>query len=108
VLYAAHFTDKVAAYVGSGQLGGCLAATGSASYAFALAAAERPHNRKAPNMLRAIAPYPVSSLFEERFWVKGRSSAAASWEVGRLFLAGPELSLVDLPQFRTGSRSLST
>jgi pimeloyl-ACP methyl ester carboxylesterase len=108
VLYAARFAKKVAAYVGSGQVGDSAAAE-SASYAFALAEAERLHNRKALDKLRAIGPppHPVSSLFQERFWVnrlQGQATLKASWEVGRLFLGGPELSLLDLPNLARGFR----
>jgi pimeloyl-ACP methyl ester carboxylesterase len=108
VLYAARFAKKVAAYVGSGQIGDSAAAE-SASYAFALAEAERLHNRKALAKLRAIGPpsYPVSSLFQERFWVnrlQGQATLRAASEVGRLFLGGPELSLFDLPNLARGFR----
>jgi pimeloyl-ACP methyl ester carboxylesterase len=108
VLYAARFTEKVAAYVGSGQVGDS-AAGESASYAFALAEAERLHNSKALDNLRAIGPppYSVSSLFRERSWVnrlQGQTTARASWDVGRLFLRGPELSLVDLPNLARSFR----
>jgi pimeloyl-ACP methyl ester carboxylesterase len=108
VLYAARFAEKVAAYVGSGQVGDSAAAE-SASYAFALAEAERLHNRKALENLRAIGPppYSASSLFRERSWVnrlQGQSNARASWDVGRLFLRGPELSLLDLPNLTRGFR----
>lgn len=50
-----------------------------------LAEAERLNNRKAVDKLRAIGrppPYPVSSLFRERFWVnrlQGQTSTRASW-----------------------------
>ena len=108
VLYAARFAEKVAAYVGSGQVGDSAAAE-SASYAFALAEAERLNNRKALGKLRAIGPppYPVSSLFQERFWVnrlQGQATARTALDVGRLFLRGPELSLLDLPNLARGFR----
>jgi pimeloyl-ACP methyl ester carboxylesterase len=89
------------------------AAAESASYTFALAEAERLNNRKAADKLRAIGPppYPVSSLFRERFWVnrlQGQATARAAWDLGRLFLRGPELSLLDLPNLARGaSGSLS-
>jgi pimeloyl-ACP methyl ester carboxylesterase len=108
VLYAARFAEKVAAYVGSGQVGDS-AAGESASYAFALVEAERLNNRKALDKLRAIGPppYPVSSLFRERSWVnrlQGQATARASWDLGRLFLHGPELSILDLPNLARGFR----
>ena len=57
VLYAARFPEKVAAYVGSGQIGDWPAGE-SSSYAFVLAEAERRNNRKALKELRAIGPPP--------------------------------------------------
>jgi pimeloyl-ACP methyl ester carboxylesterase len=108
VLYSARFAEKVAAYVGSGQVGDT-AAGESASYSFALAEAERLNNRKTLDKLRAIGPppYPVSSLFQERFWVnrlQGQTTARAAWDLGRLFLRGPELSILDLPNLARGFR----
>jgi pimeloyl-ACP methyl ester carboxylesterase len=55
VLYAARFPQKVAAYVGSGQIGNWPAAE-SASYAYALAEAQRLTDRKALSELRNIGP----------------------------------------------------
>ena len=55
VLYAARFPEKVAAYVGCGQIGDWAAAE-SASYAFALSEAQRRGNRRAVRKLRAIGP----------------------------------------------------
>ena len=46
VLYAARYPEKVAAYVGSGQIGDWPAGE-SSSYAFVLAEAQRLNNRKA-------------------------------------------------------------
>jgi pimeloyl-ACP methyl ester carboxylesterase len=54
VLYATRFSEKVAAYVGSGQLGDWAAAD-SASYAFALAEAQRLDNRKALKVLCGVS-----------------------------------------------------
>src|SRR5919109_1054787 len=53
VLYAARFPEKVAAYVGAGQMGSWPASEAS-SYAFVLAEAERRKNRRALRELRAI------------------------------------------------------
>ena len=53
VLYAARFPEKVAAYVGSRQIGDWPASE-SSSYAFVLAEAQRLSNRKALKTLRAI------------------------------------------------------
>jgi pimeloyl-ACP methyl ester carboxylesterase len=46
-------------------------------------------------------------LFQERFWVnrlQGQTSARAAWDLGRLFLRGPELSILDLPNLARGFR----
>jgi len=101
VLYAARFPDKVAAYVGSGQIGDWPAAE-SASYAFALAEAQRLNHRKALNELRAIGPppYNANSLWKERIWLQrfdGQLKPKALWNMGRIFLGGPELSIFDFP-----------
>ena len=56
-LYAARFPEKVGAYVGSGQIGDWAAAE-VATYAFALAEAERLGKRRAVKKLRAIGPPP--------------------------------------------------
>jgi pimeloyl-ACP methyl ester carboxylesterase len=108
VLYAARFPDKVAAYVGSGQVGDT-AAGEAASYVLALGEAERLNNRPAVDRLRAIGPppYTVASLFRERSWVnrlQGQTNAKAAWDLGRLFLRGPELSILDLPNLARGFR----
>ena len=108
VLYAARFPDKVAAYVGSGQIGDWPAAE-SASYAIALDEAERRKNRKALEELGAIGPPPhsVKSLWTERTWLQrleGRMRPKAMWELGRIFLAGPESSVLDLPNLLRGFR----
>jgi pimeloyl-ACP methyl ester carboxylesterase len=58
VLYAARFPDKVAAYVGSGQIGDWPAGELS-SYAFVLAELDRRNNRKAVKELRAIGAPPL-------------------------------------------------
>ena len=101
VLYTARFPEKVAAYVGSGQIGDAQAAE-SASYAIALEEAERLNNGKALKELRAIGPPPYSarSLWTERTWLQrfeGHLRLKALWDMGRIFLAGPETSILDLP-----------
>jgi pimeloyl-ACP methyl ester carboxylesterase len=101
VLYAARFPEKVAAYVGSGQIGDW-AAGESASYAFAVAEALRLNNRKALRELRAIGPPPhaASRLWTERIWLhrlEGQLRGRVLWNVGRIVLGGPESSVFDLP-----------
>lgn len=108
VLYAARFPAKVAAYVGSGQIGDAAAAEAT-SYAIARAAAERSHHRKALKALRAIGPPPYSAdcVFTERMWLQrleGQLSPRALWQMGRLVLGAPEGSLFDLPKVMRGFR----
>ncbi|HZJ56458.1 MAG TPA: alpha/beta hydrolase [Myxococcaceae bacterium] len=108
VLYAARFPEKVAVYAGSGQIGDSAAAE-SASYAFALAEAERRHDRTALRKLRAIGPPPYSArkLFTERMQVSRleRDEAATSgWTMWRAILGRPESSILDLPNIMRGFR----
>jgi pimeloyl-ACP methyl ester carboxylesterase len=108
VLYANRFPHKVAAYVGSGQIGDWPAAE-SASYAFALAEAGRLNNRKAMRALRAIGPppYPATSVFTERTWLQrleGQLRPRALWRMGRIALGGTESSVCDLPGLLRGFR----
>jgi len=108
VLYAARFPEKVAAYVGSGQIGDWAAAE-AASYAYALSEARRRGHRKAVEALEAIGapPYPASSLWTERTWLQrleGQMGPRALWAMGRDFLRQPELSVVDLANLMRGFR----
>ena len=108
VLYAARFPEKVAAYVGSGQVGDWLAGEAS-SYAFVLAEAQRLNNRKALEELRAIGPPPhtATSLWTQRMWLncfEGNLGARSLWNVGRIFLGAPESSIFDLPNVQRGFR----
>jgi pimeloyl-ACP methyl ester carboxylesterase len=107
-LYAAKFPEKVAAYVGSGQVGDSQAGE-AASYAFALAEAERLGNRRALKALRAIGPPPhtAKSLWVERTWLsrlEGLATARVMWKTGRMFLEGPEQSLFDVRNMLRGFR----
>ncbi len=106
VLYAARFPEKVAAYVGSGQIGNWPAGELS-SYAFVLAEAERRHNRKAIKQLRAIGqpPHTAKRLWVQRAWldrVEGHPGGMSLWKFGRIILGGPESSIFDLPDIRRG------
>lgn len=108
VLYAARFPEKVAAYVGSGQVGDW-AAGESASYAFGITEAQRLNNRKALKELRAIGPPPhtVSRLWTERTWLQrfeGQMKAGVLWNMGRIVLGRPESSIFDLPNIWRGFR----
>ena len=106
VLYAARFPEKVAAYVGSGQIGNWPAGELS-SYAFVLAEAERRNNRKAIKQLRAIGlpPHTAKRLWVQRAWldrVEGHPGGMSLWKFGRIILGGPESSIFDLPNIRRG------
>ena len=108
VLYAARFPQKVAAYVGSGQIGDWPAAE-QASYAFALGEAQRLGKRRAVSKLRAIGPppYPAKAVFTERTWVtrlEGGMRPRALWKVGRAILSGQESSIFELPSGWRGFR----
>ncbi len=108
VLYAARFPQKVAAYVGSGQIGDWAAAE-SGSYEFALAEAQRRGNRRAVRKLRAIGPppYPAGAVFTERTWLfrfEGRMRPGALWKLGRAVLGGQESSIFELPSAMRGFR----
>ena len=101
VLYAGRFPKKVAAYVGSGQIGDWPAAE-SASYKFALAEAQRLGNRRALSKLRAIGspPYGADAVFTERTWslrLEGGMRPRALWNMGRILLGGQESSIFELP-----------
>ena len=108
VLYAARFPEKVAAYVGSGQIGDWAAAE-AASYAFALAEAQRVGSGRAVRKLRAIGPppYTAAAVFSERTWLsrfEGRMSPQALWKVARAVLGGQESSIFELPSTWRGFR----
>jgi pimeloyl-ACP methyl ester carboxylesterase len=109
VLYAARFPEKVAAYVGSGQIGDWGAGE-SSSYAFVLGELERRNNDKGLKKLRAIGPPPhtATQLWVQRIWlarVEGQLSAKSLWELRRVVLGVPESSIFDLPNYWRGFRS---
>jgi len=108
VLYAARFPEKVAAYVGSGQIGDWPAGE-AASYAFVLGELQRLNHATGLEQLRAIGPppYPASSLWTQRMWlnrVEGHLRPGILWNVGRIFLRGPEFSILDQPNTVRGFR----
>lgn len=107
-IFAGRFPEKVAAYVGSGQVGDSQAGE-AASYAYALAEAERRGNQRALKALRRIGPPPHSaeSLWVERTWVsrfEGLATAGVMWRTARTFLEGPERSSLDLRNQLRGFR----
>ena len=108
VLYAARFPEKVATYVGSGQIGDWAAAE-SASYEFALAEAHRVGKRRAVSKLRKIGPppYPAEAVFTECTWVmrlEGGMRPRALWKVARAVLGGQESSILEVPSTWRGFR----
>ena len=108
VLYAARFPEKVAAYVGSGQIGDWPASEAS-SYAFALAEAQRHRDRNTLKKLRAIGPPPHTA---KRLWIQrtclqrieGQLEAKTIWNAGRILLGRPESSIFDLLNLVRGFR----
>jgi pimeloyl-ACP methyl ester carboxylesterase len=108
VLYAARYPEKVAAYVGSGQIGDWPAAE-EASYEFGLAEAQRLGNRRAIRKLQSIGPPPYSAdaVFTERTWLsrfEGRMRPRGLWKVARAVLGGRESSILELPGAMRGFR----
>lgn len=106
VLYAARFPQKVAAYVGAGQIGSWPASEAS-SYAFVLAEAERRNNRRALKELRAIGapPYTASAKMVQGKWLGfflGFVRGMSLWRFLRIMLAGPEASMFDVPKILRG------
>ncbi|MGZ8815775.1 MAG: alpha/beta fold hydrolase [Mycobacterium sp.] len=107
VLYACRHPERVAAYVGTGQIGDWPAAE-MASYTFALAEASRRNSTKALRALREIGPppYSASSVFTERMWLQrldGQLSPRALWRLGRVVFGG-ESSILHLPNQLRGFR----
>ena len=109
VLYANRHPQRVAAYLGTGQIGDWAAAE-AASYRCALEAAERRNNRRALKALHAMGPppYPASSVFTERTWLQrleGQLSPKALWRLRRpVFGGGRESSVFDLANQIRGFR----
>ena len=108
VLYAAREPNKVAAYVGSGQIGDW-AAGEAASYAYALAEARRVGDAKLLAKLHRIGapPYDAKSVFVERSCL-AKLDGQMTWtnllSMARVALEGPEQSLADLPNLIRGFR----
>lgn len=106
VLYASRFPNKVAAYVGTGQIGDWLASE-RASYAFVLAEAERRNNQRAVRELQAIGnpPHTFDKMLIQRKWLTGFVGIVRSmsmWRFSRILLGGPESSIIDLPNILRG------
>jgi pimeloyl-ACP methyl ester carboxylesterase len=108
VLYAARFPEKVAAYIGCGQIGDWPAAE-AGSYEFAFGEAHRRGIGIAVRKLKAIGPppYPASAVFTERTWVvflEGGMRPRTAWKIGRAILGAPESSIFQLPRSQRGFR----
>jgi pimeloyl-ACP methyl ester carboxylesterase len=108
VLYAARFPEKVAAYVGSGQIGDWDAGE-TASYRFALAEAERRNNRKVLKELLAIGPPPYSAaaVWKERTCLQrldSQLSLRTLWNLSRVLFGGSEFSVLEVPTLMRGFR----
>jgi len=108
VLYAARFPGKVAAYIGSGQIGDWPAAE-SASYEFALGEARRQGNRRALSKLRSIGspPYAADAVFTERTWalrLAGGMRPQAVWDMVRVLAGRQETTVFGLPAAWRGFR----
>jgi pimeloyl-ACP methyl ester carboxylesterase len=107
VLYAARFPDKVAAYVGAGQIGNWPTSE-TMCYDFSLAEAERRGNRKAFRELRGIRPPPHTPrrVIVQRKWLMqfvGMVRDMSTWRLSRIMISGPECSLWDLPNILRGT-----
>ena len=107
MLYAARFPEKVAAYVGTGQIGNWPVSELS-SYAFVLAEAARRNHRKALKELRAIGgpPYTARAKMVQGKWLGrlfGFARGIPLWKFFRIVLGGPEASIFDLPNIVRGT-----
>jgi pimeloyl-ACP methyl ester carboxylesterase len=106
VLYAVQFPEKVAAYVGTGQIGDWPTFE-LLSYQFTLAEATRRGNRSALAQLRAIGPPPHDywTMTVQRKWLTrfvGVARDMSTWHFIRIALGGPEASILDLPNLLRG------
>ena len=109
VLYAARYPRKVAAYVGSGQIGDWPAAE-TGSYEYALAEARRRGKRKAERQLLAIGapPYSAKDVFTERTWLwrlDGGLRVRSLLDLARTFFSAKESSLLEAPSTWRAFRS---
>jgi pimeloyl-ACP methyl ester carboxylesterase len=101
ILYAARFPEKVAAYVGSGQLGDWPAAE-EATYSFALAEARRTGHGRIEKALVAIGPPPHDArrLWTQRMCLQrleGQFRVRNLLRFARAALGGGESSIFELP-----------
>jgi pimeloyl-ACP methyl ester carboxylesterase len=102
MLYAKRCPDKVAAYVGTGQVAGWPEGE-AVSYRYALSEAERTGRRSLVERLRRIGPPPYSaaSLWEQRMCltrVDGSMKPRALWKLAKMILGAKESSIFELPR----------
>jgi len=109
LLYAARFPDKVAAYVGVGQVADMPAGERD-SYEFARAEAARRNDRDAMRALERIGtpPHTVDEMLTSRKWVERfGGSFHARMSTGTLIWAAlrtDEANVIDLVKFGQGNR----
>jgi len=109
LLYAARFPDKVAAYVGVGQVADMPAGERD-SYEFARAEAARRNDRGAMRALERIGtpPHTVDEMLTSRKWVERfGGSFHARMSTGTLIWAAlrtDEANVIDLVKFGQGNR----
>jgi proline iminopeptidase len=107
-IYAQRHPEKVAVYVGVGQVAD-MAASEAASYAYALAEAERRGHKAAIRQLRAIGPPPhdLKALGKQRRWLTAMGGAVGPrlslLKLIRKGLTAPEASPADLVRLIQGS-----
>jgi pimeloyl-ACP methyl ester carboxylesterase len=102
VLYAARFPEKVALYVGSGQLGDWPASE-RAAWRFTVNEAERRHKRKAIDQLARVGPPPHdgAQLWTQRMWLSRFAGEAGLRRLINMLASG---LLLQLPRFLNGMR----
>jgi pimeloyl-ACP methyl ester carboxylesterase len=103
-LYASRFPDKVAAYVGCGQMGNSIESE-IATYAFALAEAERRGNRYMIQELQKIGPPPhdCDQLCKQQeclVALEGDMTLRQLWKLIKIFVCVPESSVLELFRIR--------
>jgi pimeloyl-ACP methyl ester carboxylesterase len=106
-LYAERFPEKVAVYVGAGQVGDWPASE-KLCYAFTLQEAERRNKRRALRQLHAIGPPPHSAgrVIAQRKWLTrfvGMVRGMSMWRFSRIVSRGPEWSILDVPNILRGT-----
>jgi len=102
-LYAQKYPDKVALYVGSGQIGNW-AASEDWTYHYVMELAEKKNNRKSIQQLKKVGPPPhdVDGLCTQRNWLHeldDEMTLADIWQVLCMYHTVPEVSLCDLFRF---------